>query len=130
MGYHIKIDRHGNPLTQRLLRKLCEHCKQQQDLHGDEWPSGFSFSNLPVSHFIATGCANCFYTGYKGRKAIYEVIPVDRTVADFILHNDREVNEYFKGQQIMTLKAGALDLVSRGETSLEEIYPLLLNDQY
>jgi general secretion pathway protein E/type IV pilus assembly protein PilB len=117
-------------VAQRLLRKLCDACKEESTLTSVQFPSNLNREHLPSAHYIAKGCELCFYTGYKGRRAIYEVIPVDRTVADFILHNATDVDAYFKTRQIMTLKASALDLVSRGETSFEEIYPLLLNDQY
>jgi type IV pilus assembly protein PilB len=117
-------------VAQRLVRVLCSHCKQKQSFDHVVFPNGFKPERLPEFHFTAKGCSHCFYTGYKGRKAIYEVIPVDSTVSDFILNNTKDVNHYFKSQEIKTLRSSAFDVVYGGETSLEEIYPLLLNDQY
>jgi type IV pilus assembly protein PilB len=117
-------------VAQRLLRKLCLNCKKKTKWNNVLLPLNFAPRHEDDEYYIAVGCQECFYTGYKGRKAIYEVIPVDSVVAELVLSNAREGDEYFKGQSIKTLKASALDLVYSGETSIEEIYPLLLNDQY
>lgn len=117
-------------VAQRLVRTLCPLCKQKTELKPASLPANFKLKELPELHFIAVGCKECFYTGYKGRKAIYEVIPINNIVADFILSNVKEIDEYFKSQQIRTLQASAFQVVYNGETSIEEIYPLLLNDHY
>jgi type IV pilus assembly protein PilB len=117
-------------VAQRLVRILCQHCKQQQTFDHVIFPNNFKPDHLASFHYVAKGCKACFYTGYKGRKAIYEVIPVDSDAADFILNNRKDVSHHFKTQGIKTLQASAFDVVCSGETSIEEIYPLLLNDQY
>jgi type IV pilus assembly protein PilB len=118
-------------VAQRLVRLLCTNCKLEEQWGSSNVVSQLRLSNAPVNHHsIAKGCQHCFYTGYKGRKAIYEVIPIDMVAADFILQNTREVDDHFRNQKIKSLKESALELVYQGETSIEEIYPLLLNDQY
>jgi len=117
-------------VAQRLIRTLCSHCKEKVPMSRDVLPNNFKPINLPTEHYIAKGCSNCFYTGYRGRKAIYEVIPMDQVVSEFITNNAKQADDYFKSQLIKTLQASAFDVVCSGETSFEEIYPLLLNDQY
>jgi type IV pilus assembly protein PilB len=117
-------------VAQRLVRTLCPHCKQKTSLENIIFPHNFKPLQMPSEHYVAKGCKECFYTGYRGRKAIYEVIPVDSVVSEFILSNSKQVEDYLKTQGVKTLQASAFDVVCNGETSIEEIYPLLLNEQY
>jgi type IV pilus assembly protein PilB len=117
-------------VAQRLVRLLCEHCKKAVEFKPIVLPGNFRPAHAPDQHFIAKGCDDCFYSGYRGRKAIYEVIPVDQIVASLILKGSSQETEYFHKQGIQTLQASAFELVCKGQTSIEEIYPLLLNDQY
>jgi len=117
-------------LAQRLVRVLCPHCKQKSDLKDGVLPHSFRNKHLIREHYVAKGCPECFFTGYKGRKAIYEVIPVDSQVSDFISANEKDVAVYFKSLGIKTLQESALDVLQQGETSIEEIYSLLLDDRY
>ncbi|SKC59257.1 GspE/PulE family protein [Ohtaekwangia koreensis] len=117
-------------LAQRLVRLLCPHCKQKVFANEQIFPTSFKHKNVIKEHFIAKGCKECFFTGFKGRKAIYEVIPVDNHVSDFILSNAKNVSDYFRSQRIKTLQESALEVLINGETSIEEIYPFLLDEQY
>jgi type IV pilus assembly protein PilB len=117
-------------VAQRLVRTLCPLCKIQAPMSEAIFPSGFKASVSIENHFIAKGCQQCYYTGYRGRKAIYEVIPIDDVVRDFIVKNEKSPDQYFKSQKIQTLQASAFQLVSEGLTSIEEIYPMLLDDQF
>ncbi len=113
-------------IAQRLVRRLCPSCKTSEPFHKDMLPRSFRPKNIPYEHFVAKSCELCYYTGYKGRKAIYEVIPISDTIADMI--KDGQVNEHHILDQFhfMTLKEVAYDLFCKGETSLNEIYPYLL----
>jgi type IV pilus assembly protein PilB len=117
-------------LAQRLVRVLCPHCKEKASVNDHVFPAGFTKKHTVTEHYVAKGCKECFFTGFRGRKAIYEIIPVDNQVSDFILENAKAVGDYFRSLGIKTLQESALDVLRSGETSLEEIYPLLLNDNY
>ena len=96
-------------VAQRLVRLLCPHCKvPPDDRHG----------------FRAVGCEACYDTGYAGRKAIYEVLPVDDRLASAIRRTE-EVAVDPERLGIRTLRASALELVEQGLTSYEEVLPLL-----
>ncbi|HYF68650.1 MAG TPA: GspE/PulE family protein [Ohtaekwangia sp.] len=117
-------------VAQRLIRLLCTSCREKVPLEESIFPPSFKHKNVLANHYVAKGCKDCLYTGYRGRKAIYEVIPVESSVTDLILSNEKNVSEAFKERKITTLQDSAFELFKNGETSVEEIYSLLLNDQY
>ncbi|MDO3645232.1 GspE/PulE family protein [Mucilaginibacter sp. L3T2-6] len=114
-------------VAQRLLRLLCPRCKKEQDFSNDLYPRNFKPAVQISKHFLAAGCEHCHYTGYKGRKAVYEVIPVDYDLAVEIRNSNMQVHEILKEKGIQTISENAFDLFASGQTSIEEIYPLLLN---
>lgn len=112
-------------VAQRLVRKLCMHCKTKTTISKDLFPDNFEVPKQLIEHYKAVGCGECFHTGYSGRKAIYEIIPITRELTEYIKKNRLEVDEYLKTKKIATLKDNALQLIVTGETSIEEVYPLL-----
>lgn len=110
-------------VAQRLVRLLCPHCKKEHHLEGATAESlGLS---LRIFYYQPAGCEACYYTGYSGRKAIYEVIKIDSVLSEAIRKKDMNIEEYLKQQQITTLKDSALTLVEEGLTSLDEILPII-----
>lgn len=114
-------------VAQRLLRTLCPHCKTKTKLDLEELPLHYQKLNLN-EQFIPKGCTQCHYTGYKGRFAIYEVINITKELAEEIKHNTTSIDQYLNQHNINSLSANALSLFMKGETSLDEIYPFLLNE--
>ena len=114
-------------VAQRLLKCLCPECKAKstEDL---VFPKGFTAPFAVKDHYIAKGCEYCYFTGYKGRKAIYEVIPIDAELAHDIKNNIFNVDDYLKSIGIKSLKENAFEWFALGETSLDEIFPILLNN--
>lgn len=95
-------------VSQRLVRLLCPSCKRQYE------------HRQGITLYRKTGCAECYYTGYKGRKAIYEVIPVDQTIAESIRQGQISNLDIHKND-LSTLADSALTLLREGRTSLEEV---------
>lgn len=114
-------------VAQRLVRMLCTDCKEEQTFTEDLYPRQFKPYRPVHTHSVAKGCEACYYTGYKGRKAVYEVIPIDQELADKIKNGIFEVSAELKVRNIKTLTENAFELFESGDTSLEEIYPLLFN---
>lgn len=112
-------------VAQRLVRKLCTACKQEEKLRLEILPKGFILSKKIQTHYKAVGCSNCYQTGYKGRKAIYEIIPITKELVQKIQNKELEVDAYLLENKIQTLQMNALNLVEQGITSIEEVYPLL-----
>jgi len=112
-------------VAQRLVRKLCDNCKQEQSISKDVLPLNFEPPKYLTSHYKAVGCNHCHHTGYNGRKAIYEIIPITKVLLNNIRNNDLEVDDYLQEHGIETLKSNAVKLINEGITSIEEVYALL-----
>ncbi len=112
--------------AQRLVRTLCPHCKQKEALSQEELPRGIKHSKLPKEHYIPIGCDQCFYTGYQGRQAIYELIPIDHELSEAIKGEQDEVGALLSERHIKMLSGQALELLHEGRTSLEEVYAILM----
>ena len=114
-------------VAQRLVRKLCDSCKRSEEVEPSIFPSSFKAPKNLTSYFVATGCHQCHHTGYDGRKAIYEILPITKELAGPIKNNELEIEHHLKENRISTLKNNAIELVRQGVTSVEEVYPLLSN---
>jgi len=114
-------------VAQRLVRTLCPHCKKQTAFDRKELPE--KYRSTEITHqYIAAGCGLCYFTGYKGRKAIYEVINITKELGEQIKQSATEIDAYLKTNKIDKLAGNAMKLFVTGETSLEEVYPFLLNE--
>jgi type IV pilus assembly protein PilB len=113
-------------VAQRLVRKLCDSCKKEQTISPEIFPSGFEIPNNLNFHHMAVGCEHCYHTGYSGRKAIYEILPIDNELSNLIKNNQLDINEYLEEKNIFTLKRNALLLIKEGITSVDEVFSLLL----
>lgn len=113
--------------AQRLVRLLCPDCKKEAKLTVQEREQVYGKEASPPghSHFRPIGCERCYYTGYRGRRAIYEVIPIDDELAEAVRESRPDITPLLEKRGITTLKDSALDLFLSGQTSLEEVLPLL-----
>lgn len=109
-------------VAQRLVRLLCPKCKRAVDARTE---TNGMLSNEIAEVYIPTGCDECFHTGYRGRKAIYEVITIDNELSELIRSNEQNIDKELASRGIVTMKQAALEMVCRGETSPEEIIPIL-----
>ena len=111
--------------AQRLIRELCPFCKTEVRFV----PENLSkLSNLQKEldfHFTPTGCEKCYYTGYKGRRAIYEILPIDQCFSEYIKLNKALPYEELRKKNISLLYDSAIELVRKGITSLDEVLPII-----
>ncbi|MBL4755239.1 MAG: type II/IV secretion system protein [Flavobacteriales bacterium] len=114
-------------IAQRLIRLLCPDCRTEETFESELYPKGYNPGKVLSVHSVAKGCESCYFTGYKGRKALYEVIPIDREFADLIKNDVFDIDAQLKERNIKTLADNAFELFAKGVTSLEEVYPLLLS---
>jgi type IV pilus assembly protein PilB len=114
-------------VAQRLIRKLCVDCKVNEPVNEKIYPRKYKAPRKVETHYVAVGCPNCHYTGYKGRKALYEVIPIDAELADNIKSGNYKVDDLLKERNIKTLAENAFECFEAGITTMEEVYSLLLN---
>lgn len=112
-------------VAQRLIRLLCPHCKEKYTI--DKSTARLIDARPEYIYCRPKGCDSCYYTGYSGRKAIYEVIKIDSTLAQAIRDGERDIEQYLKQKHVTTLKHSAMVLLESGYTSLDEVLPILNN---
>ena len=111
-------------VAQRLLRKLCPHCKQpfQPDqLEGRLL--GLGRDELSTTIYHATGCERCNYQGYKGRIAIMELLKLDADLDELIARRAPtiEIKSMALSKGFRTLAEDGARRVLDGSTSLDEV---------
>jgi type IV pilus assembly protein PilB len=117
-------------VSQRLVRLLCPHCKKKVPFNPAAFPRGYKPISVPGEHWIPVGCPGCFFTGYKSRKAVFEVIPLDGSLSDKIKRQELDAEQYLRETGIEKMSDSALRLFIAGETTIDEIYPILMNDAW
>ncbi|MCS6961101.1 MAG: type IV-A pilus assembly ATPase PilB [Deltaproteobacteria bacterium] len=119
-------------ISQRLLRRVCASCAEPHHVHRETLLQlGFDESEVDtVKPLKGTGCKACSDTGYKGRVAIYEVLPTDDELKDLVLAgvNAVELRKHAKRKGLQTLRRSALNKVAEGISSLEEVVRVTVND--
>lgn len=115
-------------VAQRLVRVLCENCKAKKALTRNLFPPHFKAPFTISKHYTAVGCATCFFTGYIGRQAVYEVLPITKQLQVLIKKQALDIHDYMQEHNIITLKDHAYQLVHEGVTSIKEVYGIL-NEQ-
>lgn len=112
-------------LAQRLVRKLCPHCKQETFINDQEWKHlTFDYAiQMPDFVFKAVGCEECRQTGYKGRVGIYEFMPVSLESKQKISAGATldELREQAKKEGVEPLRIIGARKVIAGLTTLEEV---------
>ncbi|OQX84035.1 MAG: hypothetical protein B6D53_01045 [Candidatus Omnitrophica bacterium 4484_49] len=111
--------------AQRLVRILCPNCKEAYE------PTEDVVKYLKVKKdliFRAKGCEQCRYTGYKGRTAIYELIPVDDDVRTLITSraSAQEIKDLAEKKGYLSLWDSGIRKVEEGITSIEEVLRVTL----
>ncbi len=111
--------------AQRLLRRLCVHCKiEDHDLDVAQLQHYFHWKNpeLPI-FYKPVGCEHCNHKGYKGRVGIHEFVKIDNTIRDYILqgrsHND--ICNYAYSIGFKDLRFDGFVKALQGLTSLDEV---------
>jgi type IV pilus assembly protein PilB len=113
-------------VAQRLIRKLCISCACDYE------PTNELLNGLGIDTDIAqgvkfkkpVGCKNCGGTGYKGRLAIYEVMPMYDEIRKLVFQqaSNAEIKEAAILQGVASLRLSAINRLMEGVTSLEEVY--------
>ncbi|MBU1895320.1 Flp pilus assembly complex ATPase component TadA, partial [Patescibacteria group bacterium] len=132
-------------VAQRLVRKICDHCKQEFSLDKvavTELEKMFDTKKLiplfktqniklktneknlnNITFYRGKGCRRCGNSGYKGRIGIYEVLEVDKGLSKKI--NERatatEIGDYAREQGMVTIMQDGLIKAKQGITTIEEV---------
>lgn len=112
-------------VAQRLVRKLCPHCKAEVDFSDEEWKQLIQpfKSEKPKTIYQAVGCTDCRHTGYKGRTGIYEMMPYSPTLQGMVTRgaNMHELRKQALKEGMKALRLSGLQKVADGITSIEEV---------
>jgi MSHA biogenesis protein MshE len=124
-GYMIAAAVHGI-VAQRLMRRVCDNCAQPTEPSPQQraWLNALADAQTiaNMNFQVGTGCTYCNLTGYRGRAAIYELLEIDRPLADAIRRSDASAFTALVRQRedFTTLADAALELVAQGSTTVAE----------
>ncbi len=108
-------------IAQRLVRKLCPHCKKEvePDSRIKELFSSDSIDRV----YEHVGCEACNFTGYLGRIAAAELFLVDEQVKEMIAEGVAisQIRKYLIDEGMTTMREQAMELVKRGLTDIKEV---------
>jgi type IV pilus assembly protein PilB len=111
--------------AQRLVRRICAHCKQPQPTPAPALvQAGFASDDAPhVVPMKGTGCEKCNKTGYKGRVGLYEVMEITDELRELVLVGASALELRRKAIEdgMITLRQSGLRKVKEGVTTMEEV---------
>ncbi|MFW6171774.1 MAG: GspE/PulE family protein [Planctomycetota bacterium] len=119
-------------MAQRLVRRLCESCREPYVPKRKDVPDDFPFNEMlekGAKVYRPRGCRKCRDTGYKGRIGLYELLATDDNIRK--LANNREPSNVLKKAAVdsgmKTLRLDGWDKALAGVTSLEEVIRVTKN---
>jgi len=113
-------------MAQRLVRRLCPKCKQEQKITKDQ-KEFFEKYEVTINEndviYSPKGCAACSFTGFLGRIGLYEFIFFDTQLKNLVAQNatESQMKDYLKEKKFRTLMQDGLLRVKEGLTSFDEI---------
>jgi len=111
-------------IAQRLLRRLCNHCKNPVNLPAKSLlQEGFSENLLDsITLFAPQGCKKC-HAGYRGRTGVYEAVAITKSISRVIMEggNSIQIAELAARNGFNTLRESALEKAAQGLTSIAEV---------
>ena len=111
-------------MAQRLVRRICEKCKEEYKPTKEELSLiGLKPQNVKGKLHRGKGCADCRNTGYRGRIAIFEMIPMSMTLRKLVFDNanEDEIRQAAMKQGMETLRDAGNQRVLDGTTTVDEI---------
>jgi len=110
-------------LAQRLLRRLCVHCKKKETPSEERAEFLQMLGMDPANVWVHQGCEKCRSRGYTGRLGIYELLSVDDQLRDIIARNPNvaEFKRICIERGMTTLRQDGLAKATQGLTSVEEV---------
>jgi type IV pilus assembly protein PilB len=111
-------------IAQRLVRRLCDNCREPVDLPDDVLlTAGFkenSLANLEI--FEAAGCTGCS-SGYRGRTGIFEVMPMSDEISELVMSgcSTLDIDRQARREGVKNMRQSGLEKVANGVTTLAEV---------
>jgi len=116
--------------AQRLVRKICEDCKEPYSLD-DATAKRLKIDSKKIKLYRGKGCKKCMDTGYKGRVGLVEILPLTPKIRELVASNAQEfqIKDAARAEGMKTLRENGIAKVLRGITTLEEIIRVTVGDQ-
>ncbi|MGI6097046.1 MAG: GspE/PulE family protein [Dethiobacteria bacterium] len=112
-------------VAQRLVRLICEHCKEEHTFTPDQKRlfRQLSGSDILPQIYRGRGCRHCNQTGYKGRIAIHEIVAVDSRTKELILERATadELRKAALERGMITMLQDGLNRMADGLTTFDEV---------
>ncbi len=119
-------------LAQRLARRICPNCKENLEVPAQALLDvGVPEDQIgSFTCYRGSGCANCADTGFRGRVALYEVMPITDEVRELILNgaSSMELKELAVQQGMKTLRMSGITKLIEGVTTVEEVVRTSVKD--
>jgi len=110
-------------VAQRLVRKICPYCKEKTEID-EHFLRILKANKKEIKDFYkGKGCKNCYFTGYKGRIGIFEVLPITPSLTSLIMNraDSQTLKETALKEGMKTLMQDGLEKAEAGITTLEEV---------
>ncbi|NLB65144.1 MAG: type II secretion system ATPase GspE [Lentisphaerae bacterium] len=120
-------------MAQRLVRRICEKCKEPMEAQESELrllgPAANQLASAELFH--GRGCADCQFTGYRGRMGIYEIFQIDDQVRNLVFEQVSSTELRVRARELgmRTLREDGLRKVVAGITTLAEVLRVTMGDQ-
>ncbi len=113
-------------LAQRLVRRVCENCKQEKAPSAQEqaWVGFLKPELTNASFYKGRGCNSCNHTGYKGRIGVFEFLEMNEEMMEALRDDNTQgfVDATKANKDFVPLSHMALDYAAEGKTSLDEVF--------
>ena len=112
-------------ISQRLVRRICPKCREGYAPTEEEKREFGLDPDAPVTFYRGAGCAECYNRGYRGRTAVFEMLPVDRPLRELISRQapraelERELEK--PEHHFVSLRDNAIRLMLEGTTTADEV---------
>jgi type IV pilus assembly protein PilB len=119
-------------LAQRLARRICSNCKEDAPI-SEKTLLDLGVPKEEVDNYApkkGAGCSNCGMTGYRGRVALYEVMPIYEELRELILagENSLVIKRAAIKKGVKTLRQSGMTKVAEGVTTIEEVLRVTMAD--
>ena len=119
-------------IAQRLVRKLCDHCKEEYHASYEEAKHLYK-NEEDIKHFMQQkiyrkkGCKYCNYQGYSGRLGVFEILPVTKEIKKLLAQgvHDIEIEEAARRNGMRTLSESCLQHILNGVSTTDEFFRVL-----
>lgn len=114
-------------LSQRLLRKLCQHCKKDADPKTDPASKAFKSITKTEQACVAAGCEKCNFSGYQGRTVVAEIVEINQAQRELLLGGEQDITKFKAAMRgtFSSMPMSASRLIISGLTTSDEAFRVL-----